>query len=266
MSVPVLGTFAVVLYLLGATQKFAELTRGVSAPPWRLSLLTWLALLAHGGAAAGMLFPGGQLDLGLFQIGALMAWTMVAVMVILGLRRPLDTLFVVLFPVAALALTAALSFKSRYVAPENPGEGFALHVILALLAYSVLAVAVAQSLFLAWQERALRRRQARWVLKTLPPLETMETVLFECVALGLLLLTLTLATGGIFLEDLFAQQVVHHTVLSIASWMVFSILLIGRHRLGWRGRTAIRWTLAGFFLLVLAYFGSKLVLEVILSA
>lgn len=266
MGVPVLGTLAVVLYLLGAAQKFAELTRGASALPWRLSLLTWLALLAHGVAVAGMLFPGGTLNLGLFQIGALMAWTMVAVMVLLGLRRPLDTLFVVLFPVAALALTAALSFESRYVAPENPGEGFALHVILALLAYSVLAVAVAQSLFLAWQERALRRRRARWVLKTLPPLETMETVLFECVALGLLLLTLTLATGGIFLEDLFAQQVVHHTVLSIASWMVFGILLVGRHRLGWRGRTAIRWTLSGFFLLVLAYFGSKLVLEVILSA
>lgn len=266
MGVPVLGTLAVVLYLLGAAQKFAELTRGASALPWRLGLLTWLALLAHGGAVAGMLFPGGTLNLGLFQIGALMAWTMVAVMVLLGLRRPLDTLFVVLFPVAALALTAALSFESRYVAPENPGEGFALHVILALLAYSVLAVAVAQSLFLAWQERALRRRRARWVLKTLPPLETMETVLFECVALGLLLLTLTLVTGGIFLEDLFAQQVVHHTVLSIASWMVFGILLVGRHRLGWRGRTAIRWTLSGFFLLVLAYFGSKLVLEVILSA
>ena len=70
----------------------------------------------------------------------------------------------------------------------------------------------------------------------------------------------------LFLEDLFAQQVVHHTVLSIASWVVFAILLLGRHRLGWRGRTAIRWTLSGFFLLVLAYFGSKVVLEVILGA
>jgi ABC-type uncharacterized transport system permease subunit len=266
MGVPILGTLAVILYLLGAAQQFSELTRGQAPPPWRRALLTWLALLTHGGAVAGLLFPGGQLDLGVFQIATLMAWTMVAVMVVLGLRRPLDTLFVVLFPLAALSLTAALSVESRYVAPSDPAPGFALHVLLALLAYSVLTVAAAQSLFLAWQERALRRRQARWVLKALPPLQTMETVLFECVALGLLLLTLTLGTGMLFLEDLFAQQVVHHTVLSIASWVVFAILLLGRHRLGWRGRTAIRWTLSGFFLLVLAYFGSKVVLEVILGA
>ena len=140
----------------------------------------------------------------------------------------------VLFPGGPI-LTAALSVKAA-TCPRVIQRRFALHVVLALLAYSVLTVAAAQSLFLAWQERALRRRQARWVLKALPPLQTMETVLFECVALGLLLLTLTLGTGMLFLEDLFAQQVVHHTVRSIASWVVFTILLLGRHRLGWRGR------------------------------
>ena len=138
-------------------------------------------------------------------------------------------------------------------------------MILALLAYLVLTSPRPESLFLAWQERA-RRRQARWVLKALPPLQTMETVLFECVALGLLLLTLTLGTGMLFLEDLFAQQVVHHTVLSIASWVVFTTCSSAATASAGAGARPSGLTWSGFFLLVLAYFGSKVVLEVILGA
>ena len=99
----------------------------------------------------------------------------------------------------------------------------------------------------------------------LPPLQTMESLMFQMVAIGFTLLTLALVTGFLFLEDIFAQHLVHKTVLSIIAWVVFGILLWGRWRFGWRGRVAIRWTIGGFIFLMLAYFGSKFVLELILN-
>ena len=92
----------------------------------------------------------------------------------------------------------------------------------------------------------------------------METLLFQMLALGFLLLTLSLLTGFLFLEDMFAQHLVHKTVLSLLAWLLFAVLLLGHWWLGWRGQTAIRWTIAAFVLLMLAYFGSKFVLELIL--
>ena len=93
----------------------------------------------------------------------------------------------------------------------------------------------------------------------------METLLFEVILVGFIALTISLASGLIFLENMFAQQLAHKTILSIVAWLVFLTLLIGHWKLGWRGRTAIRWTLTGFASLMLAYFGSKFVLEVLLA-
>jgi ABC-type uncharacterized transport system permease subunit len=93
----------------------------------------------------------------------------------------------------------------------------------------------------------------------------MESLLFQMIATGYALLTLALVTGILFLEDIFAQHLVHKTVLSIIAWLVFGILLWGRWRFGWRGRVAIRWTIGGFIFLMLAYFGSKFVLELVLN-
>jgi len=96
-------------------------------------------------------------------------------------------------------------------------------------------------------------------------LQTMEALLFQMLAAGFVMQSLSLATGFMFVEDLFAQHLVHKTVLSILAWFVFAILLWGRWRYGWRGKTAIRWTLGGFVSLLLAYLGSKMVLELVLG-
>src|SRR5690606_10033336 len=114
------------------------------------------------------------------------------------------------------------------------------------------------------QERALRRHQFRAWLRALPPLTELETLLFRTVAAGFILLSATLLTGVLFVENLFAQHLVHKTVLSVLSWLVFGGLLLGRWRGGWRGRVAVRWVLVAMALLVLAFFGSKAVLELIL--
>jgi ABC-type uncharacterized transport system permease subunit len=109
----------------------------------------------------------------------------------------------------------------------------------------------------------LRHHRPGGLLRALPPLAVMETLLFQTLGLGFALLSLALFSGLIFIQDMFAQHLAHKTVLSIFAWLVFAVLLWGRWRFGWRGRTAIRWTLGGFALLVLAYFGSKFVLELI---
>ena len=140
------------------------------------------------------------------------------------------------------------------------------HIVLSLLAYSVLFIAACQALALAFQERRLRSSRSLRALQLMPPLQVMENLLFQMLWVGLALLSLSIVTGLLFLEDMFAQRVVQHSVLSMSSWVVFATLLWGRHTLGWRGRTAIRWTLAGFLILAIAYFGSKLVIEFLLAS
>ena len=112
------------------------------------------------------------------------------------------------------------------------------------------------------QERALRRREFHGWLRALPPLTELETLLFRTIAVGFVLLTATLLTGILFVENLFEQHLVQKTVLSVLSWLLFGGLLLGRWRYGWRGTTAVRWTLAAMILLVLGFFGTKFLLEV----
>ena len=99
----------------------------------------------------------------------------------------------------------------------------------------------------------------------LPPLQVQESLLFQLIGIGFFMLSLSLVSGVIFIDDIFAQHLVHKTALSLVAWVVFGVLLWGRWRHGWRGRTAIRWSLAGAVVLALAYFGSKLVLELVLG-
>ena len=128
-----------------------------------------------------------------------------------------------------------------------------------------LAVAALLAVMLWLQDRALRRHQfGRWRF-ALPPLTELETLLFRTVTVGFILLTATLLTGVLFVENFLVQKLTHKTVLSVLSWLVFGCLLVGRWRYGWRGRVAARWTLAAMALLVLAFFGSKFVLELVLG-
>ena len=139
-----------------------------------------------------------------------------------------------------------------------------VHILSSIIAFSLLNIAALQAVLLAIQDQQLKSHPPKYFIQSLPPLQTMESLLFQMLGTGLFFLTIALVSGFIFIEDLFAQHLVHKTVLSIIAWLIFSSLLIGRLRYGWRGKTAVRWTLTGFILLLLAYFGSKLVLEIIL--
>ncbi|HJU38941.1 MAG TPA: cytochrome c biogenesis protein CcsA, partial [Tahibacter sp.] len=128
------------------------------------------------------------------------------------------------------------------------------------------SIAAVLAILLALQERALRRHAlSHGLVRVLPPLTLTEALMFRLVGAGFALLTLTLVTGVLFVDDLFAQHLVHKTVLSIAAWFVFGTLLVGRWRFGWRGRRAVRLLLTGMVVLLLAFFGSKFVLELLLQ-
>ena len=124
---------------------------------------------------------------------------------------------------------------------------------------------VRSAVLVAVQDQHLRNRHPGGFIRALPPLQTMEVLLFEMIGLGFFLLSLALVSGLMFLENMFDQNLAHKTILSGIAWLVFGTLLWGRFRFGWRGRTAITWTLSGFVVLMLAYFGSKAVLELILQ-
>ena len=191
---------------------------------------------------------------------------MVALLILLAsILKPVENLGIILFPLAAIATALSLAFPTDATHLNDAKVGLDIHILTSILAFGFLNIAAIQALLLAVQNRQLRHRHPGGFIRSLPPLQTMEKLLFQMIGLGFILQTLSLLSGFVFLEDMFAQHMVHKTVLAITAWLVFAILLWGRWRFGWRGRTAIRWTLGGFASLLLAYIGSKMVLELVLG-
>jgi ABC-type uncharacterized transport system permease subunit len=226
--------------------------------------LGFLGLILHTWLLYQAIFSHAGLNLAFFNALSLASWTVVASLLISSLSKPIENLGLVILPIAALTVLLDLIYPGVGFMSEDASWVLKLHVLLSMLAYSLLTLAAAQAVLLAVQDSYLRARKPNTFIRTLPPLMTMEALLFEMIGIGFVLLTLALLSGFAFLEDMFAQHLVHKTVLSVLAWLVFGGLLLGRRAWGWRGQKAIRWTLGGFVLLILAYFGSKFVLELIL--
>jgi len=210
-----------------------------------------------------LLSPSG-LHLDFFNASSLIAAAVILLILLALYRMPVENLLLLLFPLGCLTVLFA-QFAPSGTAPAIAEEpGILAHILLSILAYGMLTIAVFQSLLLLMQDHHLKHKHPSGLIRNFPPLQTMESLLFGFLWAGWLLLSASLLSGWIFLDDLFAQHLVHKTLLSVIAWVVFGLLLWGRHQLGWRGYKAIRWTLAGFCLLMLAYFGSKLVREFIL--
>lgn len=267
--VTLIGLLSIALYLTATLLLGVRVSSHQSAGgPVHSGLLmttTVLAVLLHGALLYHAIPTDQGLSLGLFNTSSLVAWVIVLFVLIAALSKPVDNLGLFVLPLAAITVLMTLIYPSSHVPLDETGFGVETHIIFSVLATSVLTIAAFQSLLLAYQERHLREKRPGKILRSLPPMQIQETWLFQMIRLGFFLLSLSLVSGLMFLKDMFAQHLVHKTVLSIFAWIVFAVLLWGRWRYGWRGRTAIRWSLAGFIILVLAYFGSKLVLENILG-
>lgn len=255
---------AAALYITGAMWVLLHLARKAPAKFALVRFLGLGALIAHGLALYGHIGLPNTASLGLLEAASLANWLICAFILAASLRHPTLNLAALLFPIAAITLLFA-EFCIKSGLPFSGRKGLFFHIVASLSAYSLFALASVQGLLLALQNSLLKHRQVSGLLSVLPPLQTMERLLFELLLAGQLLLSLGILSGFIFLDNMFAAGMLHKTLLSLAAWVTFGLLLLGRWRFGWRGLTAVRWTLGGSLLLLLAYFGSKFVLQFILA-
>ncbi len=261
-----IGSIAILLYLaanLLLVRRLFDRNHATSKLP--ALIIGLVATLLHAASLSSQAFTPNGLNLG-FTLSASLAMLFISSLLLTSsFKNPIENLGILILPLSAIALLVQLTYPTTHILPPKESMGLGVHILLSILAYSLLSLAAVQALLLAFQERHLHARHPGGVIRALPPLETMETLLFQMIIIGFSLQTMSLASGAVYLEDMLAQHLAHKTILSILAWLVFATLLWGRWRYGWRGRTAIRWTLSGFFALLLAYFGSKYVLEIILE-
>ncbi len=257
---------AALTYLAAAILLYVSLVKLKGGRRWLAIALALAGVLLHAIAQIQHWIPAGSPEISFLNALSLCAWVVVALLLLsLALRNPVFDAGLVALPLACLALLAEWAIPAPGNLLEGATASTALHILTSVTAFGVLSIAGVYASFVALIDHALRDHHLNPVVRALPALDVLEGLLFHLIAAGFILLTLALATGLIFINDLFAQHLVHKTVLSILAWLVFGVLLWGRHYRGWRGRTAVRLTLAGVILLVLSYFGSKMVLEVLLQ-
>jgi ABC-type uncharacterized transport system permease subunit len=265
--VVILGVISTLLYLSAAVFLTMRLdpSRGTTPSPYLPQLLALAAIVLHGILLYGGILTTSGTDLRVSNAASLMGWVTAMLFLSVCLVKRIDNLGIFLLPLAALGVVFSLAHTTARYVSTDMGIGLQLHVAVSILAYAVLAIAACQAILLAFQERALRRKRPERLPGVLPPLQVQESMMFQMIGFGFFLLSLSLMSGIVFVQDMFAQHLVHKTVLAITAWVLFGVLLWGRWRFGWRGRTAIRWSLGGFLTLALAYFGSKVVLEMVLG-
>lgn len=263
-----IGIGTILLYLLVTTwlgNRIFRLRLTTEAFNHTIAALAGLAVSCHGLILYQEILVQAGFDLGFYHAFSLVSWVIALLVVLTGLFSAMSHLVVIFFPVAALALLLEIALPGTYIIPGGIAAGLKVHILLSVAAYSLLTLGALQALILAFEETRLHRKQPGKVMNILPPMQTLEELLVQVLAIGFFLLSLSLATGLMFMYDMLAQHLSHKVILSLLAWCIFAVVLWGRWARGWRGRKLIHWTLGGFASLLLAYFGSKLVLELILQ-
>jgi ABC-type uncharacterized transport system permease subunit len=232
-------------------------------------LWLFIALVLHAITLALEVHPGGfeTTRFGFAAALSLMMWLAVAFYWIESFYARMEGLQMLGLPLAALCVLLPLWIPSQHILANAGAPAFRIHLTMAMLAYSLFTLAALHAILMAVAEKRLHRGRMSPLFAGLPPLLTMERLLFRLIHFAFFLLTLTLVSGILFSEQIFGKALPfnHKTVFALLSWIIFAALLAGRHFRGWRGRVALRWTLAGFVTLLLAYVGSRFVLEVLLG-
>jgi ABC-type uncharacterized transport system permease subunit len=238
-----------------------------------IALVTVAGWLLHGVALWSEMVAPGAVRVGFAIMLSAALWVSVGIYLLENRNFSLDSLRVLILPCAAVAVVLPLLFPGAVLSMHDRSPLFSWHIAIAILAYSSLTIAAFHAVLMALQESRLHMRPAGsghgWLaraLDRLPALLTMEKLLFRMIAVGFVLLTLTVFSGIVFSEQLFGLPLRwdHKSLFTLLSWVLFGILLAGRRWQGWRGKTALSFTLTGFVALLLAYVGSRFVLEVVL--
>ncbi len=224
-----------------------------------------VGMLGHAALLYPYIFTLYGLNFNLFNVFSLTSLLFLLFYVLFSLYRPIVSLGILAAPTALFGLIIGYVGRAPYQPMINVSIGLEAHILFSLGAYCVLLMATLQALFLRLQIRELKHQTIHrfWVNK-LPSLQTMESLLFDMILVGFILLSIALALGFVYVEDLMGQHIVHKTVFSLLSWLLFAVLLLGHWRAGWRGKRAANITFYAFILLALGFVGSKFVLEMLL--
>jgi ABC-type uncharacterized transport system permease subunit len=208
-------------------------------------------------------FIGESLNASLSSMTVLMSCLLVVLFLLGGVVMPIRRLGILVFPLTMASIIFTFLWDNKVTLLDNHSLTFNAHLVFSLLAYCLLAIASIQALLYSYQERQIKNRANPAMLMALPPLQTMELLLFRLVGFGFVVLSLTVVSGAIFSQELFGYAFVfkHHTILALLGWLVFAILLFKRVKHGLRGSRAVIWTISGFLLIQLGYFGTKIVSE-----
>jgi ABC-type uncharacterized transport system permease subunit len=223
-------------------------------------------LALQGYLLAQDVFAGGGFNLSMVNALSLIVWLTLLVYWVARFFYPVGGLQALVLPLAAVAVLLPEIFPAAHQLENTELFAFKAHIAAAMLAYSLFTIAMLHAVLISQVEKRLHHATLPRVLQNLPPLLTMESLLFRVIGIGFVLLTITVASGMLFSEKIFGHplQFSHMTLFGLASWAVFATLLLGHHFYGWRGKKAVHWTLSGFGFLVLSYLGVHFVLEVIL--
>lgn len=206
-----------------------------------------------------LLFNGHTLQFSLTLSISLIAWISASALLLTNINKHTEMLGIFIFPIAAL--TTLLPFAQPETQPIELALG--AHILLSIIAYSIMGLAAAQAILYSIQEKRFRQKQLTTLFKALPPLQIMEKTLVQLVLMGFIALSFALITGGFFIEDMFAQHLMHKTFFAILSWIVYAIFIWGHFKCGWRGQKAAKYTLWAYILLLLSYIGTQVILKLI---
>lgn len=264
MNILVLSLLAIGLYTFGAFHQTLIYLRKTQNKPFISILIGCIAVFSHLIIASQQIFTNNEIILSFFNTISLIACFVISCLLIFSIRKPIQSIFIFCYPIAALSLVSSLIFHKHTLVFQPESSGIFIHIMLSIISYSVFCIALIQGALVYIQNNNLKKHNSIVLLRNLPPLLTMENLLFEMIWSGTILLGLAIITGAIFVDNLFTQHLAHKTILSIIAFIIFSTLLAGRRLYGWRGLTASKWTLWGFSFLMIGFLGSKLVLEQIL--
>jgi len=253
-------------YLVAVILLYIAVAEGSSRKRKLAAFITLLGVLLHIWAQSHHWVTPTSPSVSLLNILSLCALVTVAIpLMTFPLKNSLYDASLVALPLSVLIVIAEGTIYAPALEITRVSAHITAHIFTSVIAFGVLSIAGVYALFVALIDHLLRKHSLNRLVQTLPALDTLEKLLFLLIKVGFSVLTISLLTGLVYVDDLFGQHLGHKTILSIFAWLVFALLLWGRWRRGWRGRVAVRMTLAGIGLLLLAYFGSKLILEIILE-
>lgn len=259
--------FSFLVAALYAVSAWFFLKRGLNArnPVW-VSAMVLGGIVIHAALLGESVFRPEAIHMGFANAVSVVAWLSVSVYALTALRVPLPSLQGWVTGIAAVGVLLPLVLPDARAIPFSDKLGFRTHLVLSLLAYCLLFIAALQAVLMSTFEKRLHSGVSAASMAGMPPLLTLESVLFKLIGAGFILLTLAVASGVLFSEEIFGKALglTHKIVFALISWLIFGGLLSGRLIWGWRGRIAVRWTIVGFVMLLLAYVGSKFVLEILL--